>query len=360
MLKDCDCKRSLKQMQLSDRKKKILQVVIDEYIQTAMPVSSKVIVEKYLTNVSSATVRHELSSLEELGLLNQKHTSGGRVPTVVAYRFYIEEFMYKHKLPKKLLVDMEENFTKTNLQIGNILSKVGEVISNLTAYTTIARTPKRKQEKLTSVLLRRCGERQALLIILTQNKIFRDKVIELDYDMTEEELNLAANFVTEVIQNKTVDEVQEVTKYTLFQIGQYQMVMQAVMQALYAYLDTQEEEVVLSGVDKILQYPEYEDINHVKDFFSILANKEKLINLVEDTPQQEAKSAAIQVKIGDLDVDSPLAEHCSIVTASYAVHGEEIGTFGVIGPVRMDYGKVISILENVGKILEQCIPDKNK
>lgn len=99
-------------MQLSERKKKILQVVIDEYINTAMPVSSKMIVEKYLPTVSSATVRHELSSLEELGLLNQKHISGGRVPTATAYRLYIQELMKQYKLPKKLLLDIEENFTR--------------------------------------------------------------------------------------------------------------------------------------------------------------------------------------------------------------------------------------------------------
>lgn len=342
-------------MQLTERKKKILQVVIDEYINTAMPVSSKAIVERHLTNVSSATVRHELSSLEELGLLNQKHTSGGRVPTVMAYRLYIQELMNKHKLPKKLLLDIEENFTKSNLNVGNILSKVSEVISNLTDYTTVALTPKKQQERLTSILLGRCGEKQALLVVITQNKIFRDKVIDLDYDMTEEELHLAANFVTDIIRNKTVDEVQELTKYTLFQIGQYQMVMQAVMQALYANVN-REDEVVLSGVDKILQYPEYEDINHIKDFFSVIANKEKLINLVEN----EEKEGKIQVKISNLDADCKTEHNCSIVTASYSIHGEQIGKFGVIGPVRMDYAKVIGVLENVGKVLEQFIPDKNK
>ncbi len=349
-------KRSMIYMQLSERKKKILQVVIDEYINTAMPVSSKMIVEKYLPTVSSATVRHELSSLEELGLLNQKHISGGRVPTATAYRLYIQELMKQYKLPKRLLLDIEENFTRTNLNIGNILSKVSEVISNLTEYTTIALTPTKRQERLTSILLGKCGERQALLVVITQNKIFRDKVIALDYDMTEEELYLAANFVTDIIRNKTVDEVQELTKYTLFQIGQYQMVMQAVMQALYAYLDTQEEDIVLAGVDKILQYPEYEDINEIKDFFAVLANKEKLINLVKDGEKEEK----IQVKIGNLDTDSKMAQNCSIVTASYSIHGEQIGKFGVIGPVRMDYAKVIGILENVGKVLEQFIPDKNK
>ena len=154
-------------MKMSDRKKKILQIVVDEYINTAVPVSSKSITEKHLTDVSSATVRNELASLEELGYLTQFHTSGGRVPSPQAYRFYIEELMEKGNLSQSDLDYIENAFASKSHDVEHLIKSVSSVISELTDYTSVAITPHADAETIRSVSLISCGENTALRVPIT-------------------------------------------------------------------------------------------------------------------------------------------------------------------------------------------------
>ena len=144
-------------MNMSDRKKKILQIVVDEYINTAVPVSSKSIAEKHLTDVSSATVRNELASLEELGYLTQFHTSGGRVPSPMAYRFYIEELMQKGDLSEKDLDYIEHAFEGKSNDVEHLIKNVAKVISDLTDYTSVGIGPAAEEERIRKMSLLPCG-----------------------------------------------------------------------------------------------------------------------------------------------------------------------------------------------------------
>ena len=166
-------------MKMSDRKKKILQIVVDEYINTAVPVSSKSITEKHLTGVSSATVRNELASLEELGYLTQFHTSGGRVPSPQAYRFYIEELMQKGNLSEKDLDYIEQAFSDKSHDVEHLIKSVSSVISELTDYTSVAITPHADEETIRNLSLLPCGDGNALLVIMTSERILRDSFIEI-------------------------------------------------------------------------------------------------------------------------------------------------------------------------------------
>ena len=149
-------------MKMSDRKKKILQIVVDEYINTAVPVSSKNIAEKHLQGVSSATVRNELASLEELGYLTQFHTSGGRVPSPQAYRFYIEELMEKGNLSDSDLDYIEKAFSDKSNDVEHLIKNVSKVISDLTDYTSVAIGPHNDEERIRNLALLACGEGKAL------------------------------------------------------------------------------------------------------------------------------------------------------------------------------------------------------
>ena len=342
-------------MKMSDRKKKILQIVVDEYINTAVPVSSKSITEKHLTDIRSATVRNELASLEELGYLTQFHTSGGRVPSPQAYRFYIEELMQKGNLSDKDLDYIEQAFKDKSRDVEHLIKNVTAVISELTDYTSVAVTPHADAETIRSLSLLPCGDGIALLVIMTSERILRDSFIDMPEDMGEDDLEKASKMISELFAGKALSEVRETEEQILADFGQYREVMSEVIEALKSYTRPREEDVVLSGAEKIFNHPEYEDIGNVKNFLTVIASKDKLADIIEG----ENDEIQINVKIGSSG-DKDVPDDCSVVTATYSAGGKNLGTYGVIGPIRMDYPKVITVLENVGKALEELVGGRIK
>lgn len=342
-------------MKMSDRKKKILQIVVDEYINTAVPVSSKSITEKHLTDISSATVRNELASLEELGYLTQFHTSGGRVPSPQAYRFYIEELMQKSDLSDKDLEYIHETFSRRSNDVEHLIKDVAKVISDLTDYTSVGIGPHTEEETIRNLALLYCGEGRALLVIVTGERILRDSFIDVPEGMTREDLDKASRVIGKLFEGKSLSEAKEVEEGVLAEFGQYRQVVREVIDALKAYTVPREEDVVLSGADKIFNHPEYEDVENVKNFLSVISDKDKIAELIGD----EEDEIQINVRIGSGE-DREVPGDCSVVTATYSAGGKNLGTYGVIGPIRMDYTKVISVLENVGKALEEIAHNKKK
>ncbi len=340
-------------MKMSDRKKKILQIVVDEYINTAVPVSSKSITEKHLNDVSSATVRNELASLEELGYLTQFHTSGGRVPSPQAYRFYIEELMEKGSLSEKDLDYIEKSFQSRSYDVEHLIKNVSKVISDLTDYTSVAISPHADAETLKSLALLPCGDGKALLVIMTSERILRDSFIDIPENMTDEDLEGASKIISKLFEGKELAAIREVEESVLADFGQYRQVMSEVIAALKEYSRPRDEDVVLTGAEKIFKHPEYEDIENVKNFLSVISSKDRLADIIEG----ENNEIQINVKIGSCE-DKDMPSDCSVVTATYLAGGKNLGTYGVIGPIRMDYPKVITVLENVGKALEELANSK--
>ena len=342
-------------MKMSDRKKKILQIVVDEYINTAVPVSSKSITEKHLTGVSSATVRNELASLEELGYLTQFHTSGGRVPSPQAYRFYIEELMQKGNLSEKDLDYIEQAFSDKSHDVEHLIKSVSYVISELTDYTSVAITPHADEETIRNLSLLPCGDGNALLVIMTSERILRDSFIEIPENMNDEDLEKASKMIGGLFAGKALAEVRETEEQILSDFGQYRQVMSEVIEALKSYTRPRDEDILLTGPEKIFNHPEYEDIENVKNFLTVISSKDRLADIIEG----EDDEIQINVKIGSSG-DKDVPDDCSVVTATYSAGGKNLGTYGVIGPIRMDYPKVITVLENVGKALESLVNGKNK
>lgn len=337
-------------MELSDRKKKILQLVVDDYIETAAPVSSKSITEKYLTSISSATVRSELSTLEELGYLSQPHTSAGRVPSKEAYRLYVNELMVKEKLSPKELDYIERIFTEKVNGMDDVIKTTAKVISELTQYTSLALTARDANETIKNIRLFRFKPDGALLVIVTDTKLLKDTVIDVPAEMSDETVAEANEFLSKVFTGKTLREVCSTDADALqAEFDVYKTLFAEVIDALKAYV-TESDEVILEGEDKIFAHPEYADVDKLKNFMSVVTSKDKLLTLLSD----DGKEVKINVKIGADGYDE-IPEDCSLISATYSANGVKIGTYGVIGPIRMDYKKVVAVLENVGRILESII-----
>lgn len=340
-------------MGLSDRKKKILQFVVDDYIETAVPVSSKVISEKYMTSVSSATIRSELSALEELGYLTQLHTSSGRVPSAEAYKLYVTDLMTKDNLSQKELDYIKEIFLQKADNIENVFKSAVKVISELTDYTSVALSSTAVEDRLKEIRFFRFREDKALVLIVTDLKLLKDNYIEIPKEMTDEQLNEANGFINRLFSGKTFKEICEMEFDFSESFTGYKTIFSNVIDALKTYFSAQADTVIMEGQDKILRHADYLDVDRIKEFLSVVTSKDKLLDILTE----DNKELKINVKIGSEGYEK-LPKDSSLVSATYMANGKVVGTYGVIGPSRMDYQKVVSVLENVGRIIESILIEK--
>lgn len=340
-------------MELSDRKKKILQYVVDDYIETAVPVSSKSLTERHLKDISSATVRNELSALEELGYLTQLHTSSGRVPSAEAYKLYVSDLMVKDKLSAKELDYIKKIFLEKADNLEEVIKNTTKVISELTSYTSVGIQSHDLSEKIVSIKFFRYKPDSALVIIVTEMRLLKDNFIAVPENMTEEQLKDAEKILDNMCRNKTFGEICEMKPEMEDSFMGYKNIFVNVIEALKTYVQTTGDDVVTAGEDKILDHPEYADIGKIKDFLSVVTSKDKVMTLLSG----DNRDIKINVKIGADGYDE-IPKECSLVTATYSANGNKLGTYGVIGPIRMDYQKVVAVLENVGKILESILTNR--
>ncbi len=340
-------------MKLSERKKKILQIVVDDYIATAQPVSSKSITEKYMKDVSSATVRSELAGLEELGFLTQLHTSSGRVPSIEAYKMYVGELMEKSDLSLKDVGTIKEAFQNHADNLEAVVQNTVKVISDLTDYTSIAYTSHSAEDKIVKLEIFRYKQQQALLLIVTENTLIRDRFIDIPLEMTDEQIAEASRVISKLFVGKKLKEINSLGSAFESEFNAYRSIFDSVMWAIEDYIVNNNSKVLLEGENKILNHPEYTDAEKVKNFLTVVSSKNKLASLLSE----ENDDIEISIKIGG-EEGKDMPKDCSLVTASYSVSGVKLGTYGVIGPLRMDYQKVVSVLEGVGQILEDLIKNK--
>ena len=340
-------------MKLSERKKKILQIVVDDYIETAVPVSSKNITDKYMQNVSSATVRSELAALEELGYLTQLHTSSGRVPSADAYRLYVSELMVKDKLSVKELNYIKKIFEEKSDNIEYVIKSAVKIISELTDYTSIGVPASGTDEKIEIIRLVKFNPDVALVIIVTQSRLYKDNYVTLPESMDDEQVNNASEMLTKIFKDKTLMEVTEISDDALADFKEYKEIFNKVINALKEYA-VHNQHVVMEGSEKILNHPEYADVDRIKNFLSVVSSNDKVVSMLKD----DGRGIDISVKIGSEESADGIPEGCSVVSATYSVNGHNLGTYGVIGPSRMDYQKVVSVLENVGRIIENILSNK--
>lgn len=339
-------------MKLSNRKKKILQLVVDDYISTAQPVSSKSITEKYMPDISSATVRSELSALEEMGYLTQPHASSGRVPSADAYKLYVSELMDKAKLTQKELRMIKETFHRQSDNLEEVVKNTVKVISDLTDYTSVALRSHSEKDTIVNINIFRYKKDTALLLIVTEKTLIRDRFITIPEDMTEAQIENANQLLNRKFVGKQFEEVSGVLRELGGEFALYRELFDSVVNAIEEYITDESDDVFLEGQDKILNNPEYEDIEKVRNFLSVVANKDKLAGMLSCDENVE-----ISIKIGK-EAGEDIPDDCSVVTATYSADGVKMGTYGVIGPRRMDYQRVISVLECVGDILQAIINQK--
>ncbi|MCL1954090.1 MAG: heat-inducible transcriptional repressor HrcA [Firmicutes bacterium] len=338
-------------MSLSNRKEKILSAVVDSYISSCEPISSQEIRDRHLPDVSSATIRNELAALEEMGYLVQPHASAGRVPTALAYRLYVEKLM-----PKRMLSDSELNMIKRYfdhkiVEIDDMLKATAKVISEVTNLTSVAYANNTDALVVKNIKFVKIADTQALIIIMTDGGLINNATMDIPPYLSDLELLSASEFVSNAFCGYSIGEIANSQNIITDIKANFRAFFDTVLDVLkkYAHESTMED-IVLEGSSKILEQPEFANLAKAKAMLSMLEAKTDLVPVLQSKGEMN-----FNIQIGqDNEIRQGMPE-CAIVTATYTVGGKSIGNAGVIGPMRMDYPKIVSLLDYIGTAINNAM-----
>ncbi|MGI6168977.1 MAG: heat-inducible transcriptional repressor HrcA [Christensenellales bacterium] len=342
-------------MGLDGRKLKILQAIIDDYIATAVPIGSRTISKKYDIGYSSATIRNEMSDLEEMGFLDQPHTSAGRVPSQKAYRLYVD-----HMIKGLPLSPAEDAAVKAyfNIRMGeleNVLKCATKALADLTSYTSVALVPERETVNIQHIQLVPVSIGRVLVVVVTDAGVVKDLIIRVPEEVSVSLLDHISRLLTAELKGKTPEDIPAVAADVQSRkMAEYHLFLEDILECLNQDMIERRNEgpdMVLEGVRNILNFPEYSDVEKAKHFLELFDSKDPLASMLAQMSDME-----FSVKIGDENEMEEL-KSCSVITAMYRIGSKGIGTLGVIGPVRMDYQRVISVLNYIGNNLSRVLKD---
>lgn len=341
--------------QLDDRKMKILKAIIRTYMETGEPVGSRTISKYSDLNLSSATIRNEMSDLEEMGYIVQPHTSAGRIPSDKGYRLYVDTMMLEKD---REVAEMKELMLEKTEKMEKILMQVAKLLANNTNYAAMISSPQMRRNRLKFIQLSQVDSLHILAVIVCEGNIVKNKVIETEDELDNEDilkLNILLNtnlngLAMEEINLATITKLKE-------QAGIHSKLLNDVMDAVAeAIVGDEDLEIYTSGATNIFKYPELSDSSKAKDILSTFEEKQQLVELVNSTLEQSSETG-IQVYIGE---ETPIQtmKDCSVVTATYELEEGVQGTIGIIGPKRMDYEKVVANLKTLMTKLDDVFKKK--
>ncbi len=342
-------------MQLDERKTKILQAIIRNYLETGEPVGSRTISKYTDLNLSSATIRNEMADLEELGYIIQPHTSAGRIPSDRGYRFYVDAMMEERE---REVVEMKEMLLERQDKMEVLLKQVVKVLAQNTNYATMISAPQTHRNKLKFIQLSRVDQGQILAVIVSEGNMIKNNILPVTQELTDETL-LKLNILLNTHLNGL--SMQEINLGMIAamkqQAGIHSDIVSEVIDAVADAIKADEDlQIYTSGANNIFRYPELSDQHKASELISTFEEKQMLSELVQERLADDS-STGIQVYIGN---ETPInsMKDCSVVTATYELEEGMRGTIGIIGPKRMDYDKVVDTLKALQSQLDELYKGK--
>jgi len=345
---------------MDNRKEKILKAIIDDYILTGIPVGSRTISKKQGIDISSATIRNVMADLEDMGYLVQPHTSAGRIPSDLAYRLYVDKLMRLSTLSTDEAAMINGLFNEKILEITDVIEKTADIISKTTKHISVVLAPQLKQSKLKRIQLVKISDSKVLVLIVTSAGLVKEKIITVAPGLSGEYLDMLSNMLTEHLAECSLMEAESIIKNEFSsEIHTHENFFKSLLYSLHDTGETHiNKDIILGGAQNIFNYPEYRDIDKAKVFLGVLETKDLLYKMLN-----QASNLEFSISIGQ-ENDFDEMKQCSVVTATYRIGDRNLGSFGVIGPTRMDYAKVVSVLDYVGKslngILSGFVDDNDK
>ena len=335
---------------LDERKVVILKAIISNYLETGEPVGSRTISKYTDLNLSSATIRNEMSDLEEMGYIIQPHTSAGRIPTDKGYRFYVDSMMAE----KNESVQEHGVLLERVDKLESLLKQVAKVLAYNTQYATLVSSPQMRNRQVKFIQLSQVDDEDLVAVIVVGDNVAKNQLIHVNRPLSNEEvlkLNLLLNtFLTGASVNEINIELMQAMRR---QAGEYADILERVFEGIVdAVHQAEEMQIYTSGTSNILRYGELGDVNKASALLETLEDKNGLESLLDQTNNQDEDGDGIQIYIGE---ESPVQnmKDYSIVTSTYALPEGAKGTIGIIGPKRMDYKKVVQTLKNLTDELDK-------
>ena len=336
---------------LSERKRKILCAVVDGYISSAQPISSKEIQQQYMLDCSSATIRNELSALESMGYLIQPHVSAGRIPSELAFRFYVDQLMNEYQLTSHDVEIIRKYFSQRIVTLEDVMTAVMHIISEITDYTSVV-VKEDMSDKITAIKLLDLSNGKLLVVIVTDARLLKDGVVEIPEGADERTLQQAEKWLNKLFVGKHVSEFVNFNyTYTLAnsQFSQFNALFKKIIDVLKKVSLENGLDVETYGEHKIFQHSEYSDVHSAQKFLSEMEQKVKIAQMFTNDGGQQG---SVTIKIGESD-NAPSG--CSVVSTRISLGENVSGSIGVIGPVRMNYKKVVTVLDKISDLLIDII-----
>ena len=334
---------------LDERKKKVLQAIVEEYINTAEPVSSNSLTNNYGLNCSSATIRNEMAELEKTGFLDKTHTSSGRIPSAKGYRYYVDELINDENISLEEIKYISEKLeTKVN-ELEELTQIAANTISEITHYTTVSIGPKTNSQLIEEIKFVLLGSRMMLAVILTDTGLVKETIIKFDEDVNERQVETMNYMFNHKLKGHPIETIDRPLEEYLYDEMTYSVnVIKPIIEQIKKVLE--EDKIYLEGTNKSFDLPEFNSLEVAKNFINILDTKELISDMLNTGFAED-----INVYIGEENEKQELKDF-SVVTFKHKVNGKDLGTIGIIGPKRMDYSKVISVMKYISKKLD----DNNK
>jgi len=342
--------------ELDPRKKKILKVITDDYIVSAEPVGSRTIARRYDLGLSPATIRNEMADLEEGGYLEQPHTSAGRIPSDQGYRYYVDALMSLQQLTGKEIERIHQELDRHRQQLESIIHQTSKLLVQMTRYPSLVLSPHSEDAVFRHIQLVRLSDTAILALVVTDSGHVENKVIEFEGGISDAELDRISLILNEKLRGIRLKDLRSsLLSEIRSELIAHQDFYNEAIQLLTRVIGTTgaKERVYIDGATKILEQPEFSELHKFKPLMDALDEEERLYKLLSEN------IGGTFVKIGSENKSLGLSG-CSIVTASYEIAGRTVGVIGVLGPTRMDYAKVLPIVENTAAILSELLTQMSR
>ena len=327
-------------------------------IATAEPVGSRTISRKFDLGVSPATIRNEMADLEDLGLIEQPHTSAGRIPSDLGYRYFVDYLMDTIDLNKEDKKNVNKEMVNRLNEVQEVIEYTGKLISQVTSLTSLVLGPKSRNSVLNRLYFLPYDSGKAIMVTVKENGSVENNIVEIGQDTTPEELQILANIINEKISGTRVQDLRKGLINEIYsELTKKRRMIDSMLGILERMFEDKEtetpERVYLGGTLNMLNQPEFRDLNKVKSLFSVFEENTKLKDLLQHDHE------GLSVMIGSENPDQVFRD-CSVISATYHINGKQIGSIGVLGPTRMDYGKAITIVDYMTKSLTEMLTSRHR
>ena len=338
----------MKKKDLDERKKKVLQAIVEEYINTAEPVSSGSITKGHGLDYSSATIRNDMAQLESIGFLDKPHTSAGRVPSAEGYRYYVNELLKEDNLSLEEIKYIQKKLKVKVNEIEDLTKVATTTLSEITHYTTVAVGPKADKQIIEEIKFVSLGQRMLMVVIVTDTGLVKETIIKFDEDITESQVDTLNNLFNTRLKGKPLSKIDKPMAEYIFSEVHYSIgIMKAIIEQINKIVEEENNNIFLEGAKKSFDLPEFKSMKVAKNFVNLLDAKDEMLEIFNSGDAED-----INVFIGDDDENSNLKDF-SIITFKHTLGDKDLGTIGIIGPKRMDYAKVIAVMKYISKKLNE-------